>query len=187
MKSLTCSYTMMGCCNDTSIMMQCLDRISYMEWVDFNIFQVGLFCIQVEALRRRMEITVRVAWDQIRNSHPHRVHVMFVVAVTGHQPGFMTGFHVHNLELLVDSQFGFRIWQLDFISFNSLKRYKQNGKQTHPRKDILSPVDERSRQLTSNSSLMGLESQCTNASKSTWHLFSPISLAFLQTCQVSNV
>ena len=28
---------------------------------------------------------------------------MFVVAVTGHQPGFMTGFHVYNLELLDDS------------------------------------------------------------------------------------
>lgn len=61
--------------------------------------------------------------------------------------------------------FGYRIWQLYFTSFNSFKGYKQNGKQTHPRKDILSPVDERSRQLTSNSSLMGLESQCTNASK----------------------
>ena len=31
-----------------------------------------------------------------------------MVAVTGHQPGFMTGFHVYNLELLVDSHLDIR-------------------------------------------------------------------------------
>ena len=145
--------------------------ISYgMGWLQH--ISSGFESVQVEALRRRMEITVRVAWllwqDISRDSWQ----------------GFMYRIWSFWMTLIWISDMATLFHQLQFFQ---KVHCQQNGKQTHPRKDILSPVDERSRQLTSNSSLMGLESQCTNASKSTWHLFSPISLAFLQTCQVSNV
>ena len=57
--------------------------------------------------------------------------------------------------------FGYQIWQLYFTSFISFKRYTLNKMGSKPTR----AVDECSRQLTSNSSLMGLESQYTNASK----------------------
>lgn len=144
---------------------------SPMEWVDFNIFQVGF------ALR-----SGRGASTPHGNYRPGCMGCCDRTSAGIQRQGFMYTIWSFWMTLIWISDMTTLFHQLQFF-----QRYKQNGKQTRPRKDILSPVDERSRQLTSNSSLMGLESQCTNASKSTWYLFSPISLAFLQTCQVSNV
>lgn len=159
---------------------------SPMEWVDFNIFQVGF------AFRsRRFDAAWKLpsgCMGSDEEFHVQRVHVclwlLWQDISQDSWQGFMYTIWSFWMTLIWISDMATLFHQLHFFQ----KVYcKQNGKQTHPRQDILSPVDERSRQLTSNSSLMGLESQCANASKSTWHLFSPISLAFLQTCQVSNV